>query len=185
MQEFITQLLLDHSVLAPVIFIIIRILSVIFSPIPGFAIDIPGILVFGWLPAFIYSEIGVITGAMIAFFIARKFKEPLIRKFVSLQKLHTWENKLSEKQEFWTFVSLRLISKPFFDYISYAAGLGRISAKKFFLATIIGVIPVEFLFFYFGGIFLNKGIYYAILFIIAIIIIGLVFKKISLKNKTW
>lgn len=87
MEQFLTQLFLSNKILAPFLFIIIRSLSVIFPPIPGILIDASGFFIFGWPLAFIYSEIGIMLGAIIAFLIARKFREPLIKRIVPLQKL--------------------------------------------------------------------------------------------------
>lgn len=177
MQGFLIQLFIGHPLIAPILFIIIRALAIIFPPILGISIDLPGIFIFGWLKGFIYAEIGIMLGAMIAFWIARKFRKPLMKKFISFDKLHTWENKLSENQKFWTLVALRLPTNPLFDYISYAAGLTQINTIKFFFSTLIGNIPSVFLVFYFGGITFNQGIYYGITFIIALFILGLIFKK--------
>ncbi|MBI4692086.1 MAG: TVP38/TMEM64 family protein [Candidatus Terrybacteria bacterium] len=177
MEEFLTQLFSGNAFIAPVLFTIIRSLAIVFPPIPGIAIDIPGILVFGWLLSFIYAEIGIMLGAMIAFWIARKFREPLVKKFIPLQRLHEWENKLSENQKFWALVAVRLPTNPLFDYISYAAGLTRISSIKFFLSTLIGNVPSVFLVFYFGGFFFNQGIYYLGAFVGALVIFWIVLRK--------
>ena len=132
MQNTITQILQDYPLFAPLIFIILRALSVVLSPIPGILIDMPGMLAFGWLPGFLYAEMGIMLGSMIAFLIARRFREPLIRRFVRLQIIRDWESKLSEKQKFWTLVAIRITSIPVFDYINYAAGLTTIRPVTFF-----------------------------------------------------
>ena len=150
MQEILVSLFLNYPIFAPVIFIIIRPLAIIIPPIPGILIDLPGIVTFGWFWGFIYAEAGIMLGAMIAFLIARRFKEPVVKRIVSLQKIEEWENKLSEKQKFWTLVAIRLPTNALFDYISYAAGFTRISSIKFFFSTLLGNIPSVFLVFYFG-----------------------------------
>lgn len=179
MQEFILQFLSDYTLIAPVLFILIRALAIIIPPIPGIAIDIPGLIAFGWILGFIYAEIGIMLGAMVAFWIARRFKEPLLKRFVSLQKLHEWEDKLSENQKLWTLVAIRLPTIPLFDYISYAAGLTRISSVKFFLSSFIGNLPYVFSVFYFGGLVINRGIFYIGVFIVALLILWLVFRNID------
>lgn len=176
MQEFLVQLFSDYAIIAPLLFIIARALAIIFPPIPGIAIDLPGILVFGWQVGFIYAEIGIMLGAMVAFLLARKFREPLVRRFVALQKLRKWEKKLSENQAFWALTATRLITNPLFDYISYAAGFTRISTTKFFFSTLIGNTPTVLLVYYFGGFALNKGIYYVVVFIAVLIALWLAFK---------
>lgn len=170
MQEALIQFFLAHSILAPIIFIFLRSTAIIIPPIPGLVFDLVGIAVFGPVLGFIYAEIGIMLGAMIAFGIARKFREPVVKHFVSLQKLNQWEKTLSENKKFWMLVAIRLPTNAFFDYISYAAGLTKISASKFFLSTLISNIPMMALVYYFGGLSFQKGLYYILAFVVAVLI---------------
>lgn len=147
------------------------------SPIPGILIDIPGMLAFGWLLGFLYAEMGIMLGSMIAFWIARRFREPLIRRFVRLQIIKDWESKLSEKQKFWTLVAIRIISIPVFDYVNYAAGLTTIRPVTFFFSALLGNIPYVFLTFYLGGLSIEGGKYYLLAFCVAATILSLVYGK--------
>ena len=172
------QLLVDYQILAPLIFIIVRSFAIIFPPIPGIAFDLVGLAIFGWFLGFIYAEIGIMLGATVAFFIARKFREPVIKKVASLRKVHDWEKTLSHKKKFWTIVAIRLPANPlFFDYISYGLGLTKISSPIFFFSTLFSTIPLVLPFFYFGGVALNKGFIFLAFFFIAIIIIWFILKK--------
>lgn len=177
MEDFLTNAFSLNIFVALPLFVVVRALAIIVPPIPGILIDIPAIFIFGWLPGFIFAEVGITLGAMTAFWIARKFKEPLAKRFVPLQRLHEWEKKLSENQKFWSLVAIRLPTNPLFDYISYAAGLTNISATKFFWTTLIGNAPSMFLIYYFGGTFLNQGLYYGIAFFIALLIFWFIISK--------
>ncbi len=177
MQEISAVLLQQNHILAPVIFILLRALTVIVPPLPGILVDIPGIFVFGWFWGFIYGETGVIMGALIAFCIARKFREPIVKKFVPFRRLQEWESKLSDNQKFWALLAIRLPTNPFFDYINYAAGLTGITEGKFLVTALIGNIPSMLPMYYLGGLSISKGIYYGIAFIFALIIVWAVFRK--------
>ena len=177
MQEILVSMLNNNPVLAPLIFILLRPLSSIIPPIPGAIFDIAGLLAFGWVWGFIYGEAGIMLGAMIAFWLARYFREPVVRKITSLEKIETWEATLSEKKKFWGMVALRLCTNSLFDYISYAAGLTRMSSWKFFLSSLIGSIPGLFLFYYFGGLLYQNSIYYAVIFLASILVLGGVIAK--------
>lgn len=179
--EFLAQILQGHTIIAPLAFMVVRSSSVIIPPIPGLAFDIVGIIAFGPVLGFVYAELGIMLGASVVFWIARKFREPAVKRFVSLQKLHHWEGKLSEKQKFWGLVGLRLPTNAFFDYISYAAGLSTASFKKFFVTTLIGSAPNMVLVYWFGGILSEKGIYYTLgAFLVALIIFLLFFRRRSI-----
>ena len=179
MQEFLISFLSEYKILAPFIFIIIRSISIIIPPIPGIVFDFIGIIAFGRILGFIYAEIGIMLGAMIAFWIARKFREPVIRRITLLRKVHEWEDTVSEKKKFWTLVTIRLPTSPIFDYVSYAAGLTKIRTSKFFLSTLIGSIPLMVLIYYFGGVSFQKGPYYATVFVIALFTLWIIFGRKS------
>lgn len=185
MQEFLApdvlvQVLSEYKIIAPILFILLRALSVIIPPIPGIIFDLPGILVFGWVWGLIYAEIGVMLGAMIAFFIARTFREPAIRRVGFLRKVAEWEKAVSEEKKFWALTALRLPTNVAFDYISYAAGLTAIRPVIFFFSTLLGNIPAMFVVYYFGGLSFQKGVYFSIAFLATLIIIWL----LLIKSKT-
>lgn len=184
MVEFSKQLLLTYPVLAPVLFVIIRAIAIVIPPIPGVAIDLVGIWVFGWVYGFILGETGVLVGSFVAFLLARKFREPLVKRMAPLRVVEKWEEKYSEQQKFFALVGIRLIAIPLFDYISYAAGLTKIKLNTFIFSTLLGTLPTMFILYYFGDVAFNKGIYFAIAFVIGIIILWVVYKKMKLWEKT-
>lgn len=186
MQEFLAQLLSDYPIAAPVIFILVRSLAIIIPPIPGWAMDLVAIPTFGWLKGFIFAGIGTMLGAVVSFWIARKFRELVVKRITSLDKIHEWEDRVSESKKFWTFVAIRLPTSALFDYISYAAGLTKMSFAKFFFATLLGATPSLFSFYFFGGLFLQGGIYYyAVAFLGVVVTIGLIFGKERLIEKCY
>lgn len=171
-----------YPLIAPLMYIVIRAVSILIPPIPGLAIDLIGMAFFGWLLGFIYAEIGILLGTTAAFLIGRKFREPLLKKFISLQKIDQYREKLSSREEFWSLVLIREITTPVFDYMSYVAGLSRISLWRFFLISLVATVPHMFLFFYLGNVFLEKGIYYLVLFILIILVAMYFLKKKYFKN---
>lgn len=149
-QDEITQFAIAHPLVAPLLLIFFRTIGMVIPPIPGGVISFALIPVLGWFWTAVYSMIGLTLGAVIAFLIARKFREPVIARFVPLRDLHKWEGKLSGKTEFFAFLGIRMMTGPIMDFISYVAGLSKISFWKFLLATIIAEIPGMFAY-YLGG----------------------------------
>ena len=182
MEEFLTNLLFNYPLLAPILFILVRTVPIVIAPIPGILVDAIGIFVFGWAKGFILAMVGIMLGAMAAFWIGRYFREPLVRRFASLRKVHEWEDKYSERQKFWALVFMRITTSPLFDYVSYAAGLSKISAAKFFFSTFIGTLPLVFGFYYFGGLFFSKGLYTAIALFSILSVLWVLFKKTDMKD---
>ena len=175
--EFVQNFIVSHPVIAPFIIILLKMSAIVFPPLTGSIIGLSGISLFGWWQALIYDSIGTLSGAIIAFFIARKLRGPLMDRFAPLQRLDQFEERLPEKLEFWAFVIIRLPTEPIFDFLCYAAGLTRISFWKYLFATMLGSFPVKFLLFYFGGITVSKGIYLIILFLALLGIISVWLKK--------
>jgi uncharacterized membrane protein YdjX (TVP38/TMEM64 family) len=152
MIETLQNLLIEYPVIAPLIFIVFRMLPVLFPPIPGILIDALGISIFGWFWGFIYALIGLMISMMIAFYLGRIFREPLVRKFMPLKKMHEWENKFNENQKFTAILMIRIVTISFLDATSYVLGLTTISAFRYFIITFIVTAPSIFMIYYFGEI---------------------------------
>lgn len=184
MEETLTQLMKDYPTVAPLIFILARAIAIIIPPIPGAVVDIPGMVAFGWELAFIYAEIGIMLGAMTAFYLARIFREPLVRWIAPLRKVQEWEETLSEREQFWAWVGLRLPTNPVFDTVSYAAGLTKCSPGMFFATTLVGNLPTMFIFYFVGGQAFNFGLWYGISASIGIILLfSIVFRHVQGRRK--
>jgi len=177
MGDIIEAYLKIHVALAPIISIFLRTASVVLAPIPGTPIDLLNLALFGKLAGFIYAEISIMLGSSINFLIARKFREPVVRKFISLEKIHVWEERINEKSGFWGLVSIRCATILIFDYLSYVAGLTKMSFGKFFMSSFISTLPLMALFYYFGGILLEKEFYWIIIFLIPIFVIFSLFHE--------
>lgn len=177
MQEGLQQFLANHELLAPVVFVALRALAIIIPPIPGAFVDLAGIAAFGPIRGFLYGEAGLMLGAVVAFGIARRFREPVVRRFTSLEKLTEWEKSISEASKFWTLVLLRIPTNALFDYLSYAAGLTRVGFWQFFFSTLIGNLPGTIMFYLIGGAFYQSGFYYFLVFAVTLIIMGLIAGK--------
>ncbi len=149
-EKDLTAFTIHHPLLAPLLIILFRFIAMVIPPIPGGILSFALIPVIGWFWSYLYAMIGVTLGATVAFFIARKFREPVVAKFVPLKQLHLWEKKLSSRTEFVAFLIVRLTTGPIMDFISYIAGLSKISFKKFLIATLIAELP-SMLTYYVGG----------------------------------
>jgi uncharacterized membrane protein YdjX (TVP38/TMEM64 family) len=154
-QQDIINITRQYPLLAPLIVILWRILAIILPPLPGSVISFALIPVLGWFWSYIYALIGVMIGTTIAFYLARNFREQIVGRFVPLRQLHEWESRVSNKTHFLAFLGIRLTTGPIFDFMSYVAGLSKVSYKKFFLVTLIAEIPVSVVY-YLGGVAYSK-----------------------------
>ncbi len=139
----------NHIFLGPLLLILWRIIGIIFPAIPAGVISFAAVPIFGWFHTYLYTVTGIMIGTSISFFLARKFREPLVKRFVPLKRIHEVENKLTKRQEFLAIIGIRIFTVPVMDFSSYVAGLSKISFPKFFLATLIASLP-DIAIFYFG-----------------------------------
>lgn len=184
MEEYLLSLLTAHPVLAPALYVFLRTVPIIIPPIPGVLVDMVGVAMFGWKMGFLLGLVASQVGATIAFYISRYFREPAAKYFVPLQRLHELEGRYSERQKFWALVAARILTAPFFDYASYAAGLTKMSYGTFILSTFISVLPFFFVIYYFGELAFNQGPLYLIMFFVTIVVVVGTLGRVAMK-KFW
>jgi len=181
--EDIKQFVSANSALSSLFFVFMMIISTVIPPITIFPIIPFAGVVFGPFIMTIYCVIGWVIGSMISFQIARYAGRPFLSRFMSLEKLAHYENKIPKKGEFWVMVFLRMIAPV--DVFSYAVGLvSKINFWKFSLASFVGVIPLSFLLAYGYDIFLleDRLILSVALIMVAIVLAGLFLYKKKLKQ---
>ena len=88
----------------------------------------------------LFGGIGLIIGAVIAFYIAKIGGKPIIAKLIG----EKWINRVDkwvEKNGVKAIIISRLIPVIPFDLISYISGITSLDFKYYLLATIIGSFP--------------------------------------------
>lgn len=158
-QALISAAVKDQPALAFAIVVFARFLAIVVAPLPGQPVAFTSLAVMPWWEAWLANLIGADVGAIVAFLIARKFREPLVERFAGLKKIHAFEDSLSRRNKFWGFVGLRIAAAAALDFFSYAAGLSKISFGVFAFVTVLVDIPITFAFFYLGGIAAQYGMY--------------------------
>ena len=83
----VAEMIHTKAVLGPLIFIVYIVLSVVIAPISMIPLLPLGNTVWGWLWLSVYLFIAWHIGAIIAFFISRKFGRQVVGKFVNLKKI--------------------------------------------------------------------------------------------------
>lgn len=181
-REFVERAIRDHPYAAPFVVIFFRFIGVVFAPISGAPVTFASIALLPWWQAWLYNVMGAFGGIFTAFFIARKFREPVVRHFAPLKKIHDWEEKISAKKQFWGFVALRFAGLSVFDFVSYAAGLSKLPFRTYFLTTFIVDLPLSALFFYIGGIAIQYSLYVTGFFVLLFL---LTFSFLHWKNRNF
>ncbi|WP_343101542.1 TVP38/TMEM64 family protein [Romboutsia sp. MSSM.1001216sp_RTP31141st1_G3_RTP31141_220114] len=171
------------GVLAPLIYIVMFSL-VPLTFFPDSVLAISAGLIFGFSKGYIYTTIGALIGASIAFFIARYLGKEIIKR-KSSDKLEKIE-RLIEKNGFYIIFLLRLIPLFPFDVISYGAGITNVKYKDFILATLFGTIPGIAVFTNIGATSLNiksTSFYISIALLVLLFTVSILLKNKFLKDK--
>ena len=129
---------------APLVFMGIQILQVIFAPVPGEATGFIGGYLFGVLKGFIYSSVALAIGSWINFSIGRFLGVRYVRKLIPADKFEKFDSMLKRQG---IIVLFLLFVFPGFpkDYLCLFLGLSTLPLKVFILLTSVGRMPGTFL----------------------------------------
>jgi uncharacterized membrane protein YdjX (TVP38/TMEM64 family) len=129
---------------APLVFMGIQILQVIFAPVPGEATGFIGGYLFGALEGFLYSSVALAVGSWINFSIGRFFGIRFVRKMIPPDKFERFDSMLKRQG---LIVLFLLFVFPGFpkDYLCLFLGLSTLPLKVFILLAAVGRMPGTFL----------------------------------------
>ena len=144
LKEFI-----DHNTLqGVVIYILLNILDAVIAP--GATLPLIPIAARAWgrIPAALVTTIGWTTGSLVAFYIARRWGVPVVKKLTSMERVKRLRPYVPA-HPFWSVVLLRLVVPM--DVISYVLGLFTdMTWSSYALATALGLTPSAFILAYIG-----------------------------------
>ena len=126
------------GILAPAVLTLFQAFQVILPVLPGFLGCAVGAVLFGASGGFWYNYIGISTGSIIAFFLARQYGTSLVEALFPGESYGKWSNWLG-KSRYFTLALFAAILLPLFpdDYLCYFSGLTKMSAKKFIWIIIL------------------------------------------------
>lgn len=136
-QEQLQEYIKSTGAIAPLVFILVSFLQVTFVPIPGAITIVAGSYLFGLGQSFLYSYIGMLLGAMFAFFLGKIIGRPFANWIIgSPEKVDDWIGRLKGRQNVILFFMFFL---PFFpdDILCTIAGLLPITYGGFLLMQLI------------------------------------------------
>ncbi len=169
-RDQITTFVTAFGALAPLVFMVVQILQVIFAPFPGEATGFVGGYLFGTLAGFIYSSIGLTVGSVINFLIGRFLGKRYIRKLIPARYVEKFDGFVKHQG---LLVLLILFIFPGFpkDYLCLFLGLSTLPLKAFILLATFGRMPGTFMLSLQGASLFEKNYaMFALLFVFCLII---------------
>ncbi len=129
---------------APIVFMGLQALQVLFAPIPGELTGFIGGYIFGTDLGFIYSTIGLTGGSLLAFLISRRLGLPFVRRFVGEELMKKFDYLMEHKGAFFSLIFFFIPGLPK-DYFCYLLGLSPMHVLTFFIISTIGRAPGTFI----------------------------------------
>ena len=139
-KESIKALILSYGNAAPLVFIGIQILQVLFAPIPGEATGFIGGFLFGALKGFFYSSIGLSVGSWLNFIIGRFLGKRYIRKLIPQHIFEKYDTLLKHQGIFAILLLFVFPGVPK-DYLCLFLGISTLPIKVFIILATFGRMP--------------------------------------------
>lgn len=134
----------------PVVSLLLMVFQALAAPLPSFLITFANGLAFGILPGWLLSVAGHTLAATVCFYIARILGRTPVEALVGRVGLESADRWFA-KWGVYAVLLARLVPGISFDIISYAAGLTRMSFRRFIAATVAGTTPQTFVYSYLGN----------------------------------
>ncbi len=128
------------GVFAPIAFIGLQILQVVFAPIPGQVLALAGGYAFGPVLGTVYSLIGATIGSAIAFSLSRHFGRPAVERLIHPETLAAFDAFLADHGRLAVFLVFLLPGLPD-DTLCFAGGLTSLPLRELVALSFIGRIP--------------------------------------------
>lgn len=159
------------------ILVLLKILAVVWPPLPGSIFTIGSIPVIGWFTAALVNIIGGVVGASIAFYLGKKYGYLFLGKIVDenvLQKIRDF--RVVKEKEFEAIFVLRLFTGIVSEVISYGAGVMNIRYRNFLIPTVLVSLLDLPLFYLTGSLFDGRNVFFNIMLLS---VFGFVFWKLK------
>jgi uncharacterized membrane protein YdjX (TVP38/TMEM64 family) len=171
-REQIRKFISSFGEAAPLVFMAIQILQVLFAPVPGEATGFIGGYLFGTIPGFVYSSIALAVGSLINFGIGRFLGISFVRKLIPASKFEKLDNLVTHRG---ILVLFLLFVFPGFpkDYLCLFLGLSTLSWKVFGILAAVGRMPGTFVLSLQGAVLYERN--YAALAVVAGVCCGIMF----------
>jgi uncharacterized membrane protein YdjX (TVP38/TMEM64 family) len=141
---------------APVVFMLIQILQVIFAPVPGEMTGFVGGYLFGTIKGFIFSSIALTGGSIINFSIGRVLGKRFVRRLIPSKHLQRFDTLVKREGALIIFILFIFPGFPK-DYLCLFLGLSAMPFKIFVWMSAVGRMPGTFILSLQGSMLYNEN----------------------------
>ncbi|MBV6467701.1 MAG: hypothetical protein DCC43_10750 [Candidatus Brocadia sp.] len=140
----------ENRTAAPLFFIAITGLRPILFFLPSMGLTIVAGVLFGTVWGTVYVVIGGALSTLVGFYFARWLGRDVVKLLVAKNRLTREIDERSGMYGKNAVLYMRLFNLPW-DMVSYWAGLSGVCFRDFYIASLIPLVPISFLYTYFGS----------------------------------
>lgn len=138
-EEKMAGFISNFGLLGSIVFILIQALQVVIPIIPASVTCGLAVLFWGDIKGFIFNYIGICLGSVVAFLLARRYGQRLVKKLIGEERYKRYENKFKNKFDK-IFALLIFLPLAPDDFLVYFAGLTKMKFKNFLVVILLGKI---------------------------------------------
>lgn len=137
--ETIRDSIAELGLLAPIVLIALRSLSIIIPALPSTLYSILAGALFGFEAGILYISIADFLACTFNFYLAKKFGRGLVQRMVGQRFMYKVDTIASNYLENNIFLTSGFLMTGLFDFVAYAVGLTQMKWQNFILALILGI----------------------------------------------
>ncbi len=143
----------SNALLLGVSLVVIKIIGIVWPPLPGAVFTLASIPFLGWFLAYLLDLIGSLLGSSIAYWLGRKYGFPFLKKLFGDDLVKRVKKfKIRPKREIESVFLLRVFGGGvLLEIVSYASGLLSISYRNFLIGSILSHMLIGIPVYYFVG----------------------------------
>jgi len=126
------------GIFAPVLLIILTIVTGVLAPLSGTPINLAGFILYGANSVFLFAVSGIIS-AIINFYIAKRWGRPLIKRFIGRENMSAVD-KFTQEHGVISLLFMRIFLGGVHDFLSYAMGLTSMKFRPYMAASVSGIL---------------------------------------------
>lgn len=142
--EQVQAWLADFGVWFVLVYVIAQVITIIIPPLGGLVFQLGAVAILGPLLGVILIYIVSTPAFCINFLLARKYGRPLVQRMIGKNGVEKFDQVASDAGV-GTLIVLKVLQGGYFDYVSYAAGISKISVTQYLLVNFLGGIPYSVL----------------------------------------
>lgn len=137
-EEALGEFLNSLGYFAPVAFVLVQAIQVVIPIIPGSIGCLGGVIFFGPFWGFLFNYIGICTGSVAAFLLARRYGQPIVRNIASKKKWEKYSGWLESGKKYERLFAFAIIFPVApDDFLCYLSGLTNMKLSRFTLIILL------------------------------------------------